>query len=266
MLKYVTLLIFLRTKVRNLAINFFYFIINTMIRLYEKIFSIIFTFIFLGANLLFSQPNNAGQNDKFNNPNSKSKKFEGKINFVQEFLEDTLSYTYLVKDKIVRLDAQENCKNCKNKDNYMIFNLDKGTITAVDPVHKMYINIPPKPYSKNDDKNFQIIKTNNSKKIQGYKCFQWRVKNKLQNTEVSYWVAQDNFAFFEDFLKLWNRTEKHAEYYLRIPDTDGFFPMLSEERTTLREQKMALRVTQVTKQPLDPSIFEIPKEFQSYDH
>jgi hypothetical protein len=42
--------------------------------------------------------------------------------------------------------------------------------------------------------------------------------------------------------------------------------MLSEERTTLREQKMTLRVIEIAKQDLDPSFFVIPKEFKSYDH
>ncbi len=237
-----------------------------MRNIYKIYLSFILAFIFLGTNFLHSQPNNKSQNDKLNNVTSKNKNFEGKIDFVQEFLEDTLSYTYLIKDRIVRFDSQENCKGCKNKDNYMIFDLDKGTITAVDPTRKMFINIPPKPFSKNDDNNFQVIKTNNSKKIQGYKCYQWRVRNRAQNTEVSYWVAKDNFAFFEDFLKLWNRSEKHSEYYLQISDTQGYFPMLSEERTSLREQKMTLRVTQISKQQLDPSIFVVPKNFQSYDH
>lgn len=237
-----------------------------MQNIYKNKFYLLIGFFLLGTNLLFSQPNNNSQKDNLENLPSKNKKFEGVINFVQEFVEDTLSYTYYIKNRIVRLDAQNNCKNCKNKDSYMLFDLDKNTITAIDPIRKMYMNVPPKPYTQSDDKNFQIIKTNNSKKIQGYKCYQWRVRNKAQNTEVSYWVANDNFLFFEDFLKLWNRSEKHAQYYLKIPETSGFFPMISEERTTLREQKMALRVTQITKQPLDPSLFAIPKEYQSYDH
>jgi len=223
-------------------------------------------FFFVGINFVHSQPNNNVQNDKLSNMPSKSKTFEGKIDFVQEYLEDTFLYTYYVKNRIVRLDAQDKCNSCKNKNQYTIFDLNKGTITAVDPVRKMYMNLPVTPYSNADDDNFQIIKTNNSKKIQGYKCYQWRVKNKAQKTEISYWVAKDNFAFFEDFLKLFNRSEKHAVYYLRIPETNGYFPMLSEERSTLREPKMTLKVTQISKQQLDADIFSVPKEFRSYEH
>jgi len=223
-------------------------------------------FFFAGVFSAFGQPNSNQKQDQARNDNVKNKKFEGKIHFVQEALDDTLYYTYYVKDDVVRLDVMDDCKGCKSSDNYMLFDLKNNSITAIKPSRKMFINVPPKPYVDNKDENFQVIKSKNNKKIQGYKCYQWRVKNKLQNTEVSYWVAQDNFNFFEDFLRLWNRSEKHAVYFLQIPESNGYFPMLSEERTTLREQKMTLRVLDISKQILDPSLFVIPKEYKSYDH
>lgn len=227
---------------------------------------IIIVFFYLGSISAIGQPNSKKQADQASNNNGKVKKFEGRIKFVQETLEDTLYYTYFVKDNMVRLDVLDDCKDCNNTDNFMLFNLENNSIIAIKPSRKMYINVPPKPYIDNKDQNFQIIKSKNNKKIHGYKCYQWRVKNKAQNTEVSYWVAQDNFSFFEDFLRLWNRSEKHAVYFLQIPETAGYFPMLSEERTTLREQKMTLRVTEISKQNLDPNLFIIPKDYKSYDH
>jgi hypothetical protein len=226
----------------------------------------LFGFLCVGVISAFGQPNFKQKEDQARSSNIKNKQFEGKIHFVQESLEDTLYYTYYIKNNIVRLDVMDDCKGCKNSDNYMIFDLKNNSITAVKPSRKMYINVPPKPYIDNKDQNYQIIKSKNNKKLQGYKCYQWRVKNKLQNTEVSYWVAQDNFSFFEDFLRLWNRSEKHAVYFLQIPESTGYFPMLSEERTTLREQKMTLRVLEISKQDIDPNFFIIPKEFKSYDH
>ncbi|PIP53877.1 MAG: hypothetical protein COX07_08380 [Bacteroidetes bacterium CG23_combo_of_CG06-09_8_20_14_all_32_9] len=223
-------------------------------------------FSLLGSVSAFSQPNPESQNNPAKNNDFKDKQFEGSIRFIQENLDDTLYYTYYIKDYMVRLDVQENCKDYEKTDNYLLFDLNNGTITAIKPSQKMFINVPPKPYIDSKDQNYQIIKTNNNKKIQGYKCYQWRVKNKYQNTEISYWVAQDNFNFFEDFLRLWNRSEKHALYFLQIPDATGFFPMLSEERTILREQKMTLRVTEVVKKDLNQTIFVIPKEYKSYEH
>ncbi|HNV96425.1 MAG TPA: DUF4412 domain-containing protein [Bacteroidales bacterium] len=195
-----------------------------------------------------------------------NKSFEGVIFFSMEMLSDTMYYTYSIKDRNVRLDEYNRCKSCKFPDNYMLFDLDNKKITALNPQRKMYLHLTVnefKEYNNNDD--FIILKTNNSKKILGYKCYQWRVRNKKQNTEISYWVANDHFNFFIDYLKLWNRSERHATYFLRIPETQGFFPMLSEERTTLREQKMTLRVLSIQKKALDPSLFQIPKDYKSYE-
>lgn len=238
-----------------------------MIKFYVSSFTNLFLVLFvIGLNSAFGQPNAKLNEDQARENNSKSKQFEGKIKFVQETLEDTLYYTYYIKGNYVRLDVLDECKGCTKTDNYMIFDLSSNSIMAVKPSRKMFINVPPKPYVDSKDQNFQIVKSKNNKKIQGYKCYQWRVKNKEQNTEVSFWVAQDNFNFFENFLRLWNRSEKHAVYFLQIPETNGFFPMLSEERTNLREQKMTLRVIEISKQNLDPTIFLIPKDFKSYDH
>ena len=213
---------------------------------------------------LFSQPKDVNQNAQ--NTEASKLPFEGSIKFVQITLNDTNYYTYHIKGNKVRLDVHENCKSCQNIDNSMIFDLDKKTIIALNPSRKLYINVPAKPYIEKENDQYQIIKSRNSKKIHGYKCYQWRVKNDKEKTEIAYWVANDNFNFFEDFLKLWNRSEKHALYYLQIPDTKGFFPMLSVERTILRDQKMKLEVINIERKKLDESLFDIPENYQSYNH
>lgn len=196
-----------------------------------------------------------------------NKSFEGYISFSMELLSDTMYYTYYIKGNMVRMDEFNRCKTCKIPGNYLLFDLDKKTIIALNPQRKMYLHLPVNEYKdgENESENFKILKTNNSKKIFGYKCYQWRVRNKKENTEISYWVAKDNFDFFVDFLKLWNRSEKHALYFLRIPENIGFFPLLSEERTTLREQKMTLRVITIQKKGLDKELFQIPKDYKSYE-
>ncbi|MGQ9847336.1 MAG: DUF4412 domain-containing protein [Bacteroidales bacterium] len=196
-----------------------------------------------------------------------NKSFEGIIFFSMEMLSDTMYYTYYIKNRNVRLDEFNRCKSCKIPGNYLLFDLDNKKITAVNPQRKMYLHLTVNEYKDNNNNNedFTILKTNNSKKIFGYKCYQWRVRNKKQNTEISYWVAKDNFDFFIDFLKLWNRSEKHASYFLKIPDSKGYFPLLSEERTTLREEKMTLRVISIQKKTLDPQLFQIPKDYKSYE-
>ena len=41
--------------------------------------------------------------------------------------------------------------------------------------------------------------------------------------------------------------------------------MLSVERTTLRDEKMKLKVLEVNKTELDKSLFIIPDDYNSYD-
>ncbi|OFY22672.1 MAG: hypothetical protein A2W98_09670 [Bacteroidetes bacterium GWF2_33_38] len=187
--------------------------------------------------------------------------FEGKIDYIQKSISDTLHYTYFVKGRKVRVDFYEG----KKTENSFLFDLDKQTIVALNSAEKTFMNMPVKPIQKIDEKDLTIIKSTNNKTINGYKCFQWRVKSKSQRTEVSYWVANDNFDFFEDFLRLWNRSEKLSLFFLQIPNNAGYFPMLSVEMSLLRDEKMRLAVVTVNKQKVDPNLFAIPKGYKSYN-
>ena len=222
--------------------------------------SLFFIFFYLSA---FAQPKKSPDLKK----PSLDKSFEGQIDFVWEKYQDTTTYSYIVKGRKVRFEPHDKC-NCK-ENNWIIFDLDAQTITAFEATRKIYKNIDVKEYVKEPEKDFKIIagdNVKNTKYINGYKCYQWRVKNVKENSEVAFWVTNDNFDFFTDFLKLWNRREKHARYYLQIPNTYGYFPMLSVERTVLREVKQRLKVTQIKKIPIPDSMFEIPKGFKSYDN
>lgn len=228
-----------------------------MFRHYKLIFA---KFLMITPLLAFSQPKATLTSNTLS-----ANSFEGSINFFQKTPNDTFYYTYYIKDKNVRVDIHENCGNCKEADSYLLFNLEKKTILALNPERKLYLQLPLRPYKKSEDKSYQIIKTNNKKLINGYTCYQWRVKNASQNTEITYWVTNDNFTFFEEFLTLWNRSEKHAYFYLQIPESIGYFPMESVERTLLRDEKMKLSVINLKKGKLDNSLFEIPKDYRSYD-
>ena len=210
---------------------------------------------------LFAQngPNEQNSNNKTIN----NQKFEGVITFEQQTFVDTLRYTYYVKGDLVKLVVNEDCSSCVTGDEAMIFDIKNKTITALKPSVHMYKDIPIKPYVEKRNDNFIITQNpRNYKQINGYKCIQWRVKNIKENTEISYWVVDADFDFFVDFLKLWNRTEKQSRYYLQIPNSSGYFPMMSVERTTLREKRMQLKVQSVQEKKLDNSLFEIPPDYK----
>ncbi|MCK5170946.1 MAG: hypothetical protein KAQ75_13795, partial [Bacteroidales bacterium] len=81
-------------------------------------------------------------------------------------------------------------------------------------------------------------------------------------TEVSYWVSQNNFYFFEELVHLINNTDKTYEFFEKIPETQGFFPMLCVERTLLRKEKYRLYVINITNNAISDDIFKIPSDFE----
>jgi hypothetical protein len=221
---------------------------------------LILLLILIGGNI-FSQK---GPNTQKNSNASQIKSsFEGIIKFSQETFSDTIIFTYYIKGDKVKLVINEDCGTCDEADEAMIFDLTNKSITAVKPSLRMYKDIPIKPYVEDKSRDFIITQNpRNYKTILGYKCIQWRVKNIKENTEISYWVTKGNFYFFDDLLKLWNRTEKQARYYLKVPNSNGFFPLVSIERNTLREIRMTLKVIYIKEKRINPMIFVIPPDYK----
>ncbi len=190
-------------------------------------------------------------------------KFEGEIVFVKETLKDTSYFSYKIKGNRVRVDELDRNLNTKN---YMIVDINTPLIYAVNPSRKLYTNMPIHPWDFDNapQSSFQVIKTENYKYLNGYKCNQWRVRNKKEDTEIAYWVASDQFTFFQKLLRLMNISDKNSDYYLRIPETEGIFPMLSVEMTILRSKKSKLEVININKKNLETTLFEIPGDYKLF--
>jgi len=193
---------------------------------------------------------------------AKSQNFEGEITFIKQTNKDTTFYKYKVKNNIIRIDELD--KNFKLI-NFSLVDLNKEEIYAINPKKKLYTKLPVHPWQKNKkSENYKVYKTENYKTIKGYKCYQWRVKNKKENTEIAFWVTSDNFKFFYDFLKILNRTEKSSIYYLTIPKTNGYFPMLSVERSLLRDFRLKLSVIKIENKKMNNALFKIPTEYRYF--
>ena len=194
---------------------------------------------------------------------SYSQAFEGNIVFLKQTSVDSLYYSYHVKGNNVRIDELDDENNISNS---LLVDLTTNDIIALSPSRKLYMNVQAKPYVKADNSDFEIIKNKNNKKIiKGQECYQWRVKNKKLNTEISYWVTKDDFDFFDKLLKILNRSENSAVFFLQIEGTGGAFPMQSVERSLLRNEKMRLVVVKFEKTSLDKSIFTIPSDYINFE-
>jgi len=186
--------------------------------------------------------------------------FEGIIEFKKNTISDTISYRYYIKGNQIRIDDM----GSKGKlTGTMLVDTKTNKVIALSPERKLYMDVEnsTKPGPAGTP---EVTKTTNTKKIAGYDCKQWRIKNKDENTEVSYWVAEGHFDFFIPLLKTLNRKDKMATYFLMVPDNGGVFPFEASERTLVRQEKGSLVTTKVEKKAIDAKLFDIPKDYQKY--
>ncbi len=231
----------------------------------NKYLKILFIITLLSVEYVSAQPSNKGDKAIYAIPRYNG--FEGIIKFVQRTFSDTTYYTYYIKNHYVRLVINDRCDDTEIDDDAIIFDLDKKTIKALKPSLRIYKDIDVKPYIPEKSDNFKIIKNEkNSKLIHGYLCEQWRVRNRKENTEITYWVTKGNYTFFVDFLKLWNRKEKHSRYYLQLKDSKGYFPIKSVERSAFRDVRMELEVVKIEPKKLEDTLFIIPDDYKNYDN
>lgn len=189
--------------------------------------------------------------------------FEGTIDLIQKNLYDTISFSLTVYKNKVKLDKSI----LKNKsDETLIFDLQNEVITALNNNKKLYYNLPKQPYVNNSKLNFKIIKTNNVKSIIGYKCTQWRVKNDLKNTEITFWVTGKKYDFYHRFLKLWNKTENCYQYFLNIPEVEGYMPIQQVERTLLRDVKSTITISKISEHKVDTTLFNVPDTYSLFSN
>ena len=191
------------------------------------------------------------------NPNVDS--FEGSIQLVHESYYDTYYFSYFVKKDKVRIDKFDSNEILLRS---LLIDLESKEVFALCPKRKLYKKLEVNSNSRSGSENYSILKTENSRMFGEYKCYQWRVRNKERNTEIAYWVAQNDFYFFEELVKLINSADHTYEFFEKIPETQGFFPMLSVERTLLRKEKSRTYVVEINNKKMNKELFLIPANYE----
>lgn len=192
--------------------------------------------------------------------------FEGTIKLVKHTYYDTFFYNFHVKGSLVRIDMFD-------KDSVLLstllVNLEERKVYAINSEKKLFKELPTKTgdnYPKEDTDDFRILKTENTKIIDGYLCYQWRVRNKDKNSEVVYWVTRNGFYFYDDLVDILNSVDNISEFYKHITDSDGFLPILIVERTLVRYEKERLQVSNISHAHLNNSIFSIPSDYKKFEN
>jgi hypothetical protein len=188
--------------------------------------------------------------------------FEGVIEFRKQSSTDTITYVYYVKGDKVRLD--EIGSKSKKVEGTFLVDLKAKKMTSLSHDRKLYMDKATTAPAKVNGSP-EVIKGKNTRTIQGYKCQEYIVKNKDENTQITYWVASGKFDFFDPFLKLINQKQKFSTYYQLIKGLSGGFPMLAVETSMDNVEKGRLEVTKVEKKTLEASLFEVPKGYLKFD-
>lgn len=189
--------------------------------------------------------------------------FAGSIEFKQISSKDTANNIYLVKGNLVKLNRFE--KRVNALEGSYIFDLNENKIKYVNPKRKIWgehkSETPPVI------RGTCTVTKGGTKKIAGYKCTEYTVKNTEENTVITYWITDGKFIFFKPMMTLWNRKDKLATYYLQITGLpQGAMPFFSEERQ-ISDNKLLNRLEVdkvITKAPDDASL-EVPPGYTKFE-
>lgn len=188
--------------------------------------------------------------------------FSGTLEFRYITPKDTNMNTYLVKNKLVRLD-QYGRKG--TVDGSYLFDLATNEMKWTNPKRKLWGFL--KSETPQVIRGQCVVTKGGSKTIAGQKCVEYIVKNTEENTIITYWIAEAKFNFFIPMVKLWNKKDKQSIYFGQIKGLpEGSMPMASEEKQ-LSDGKVltSLEVLKVNNTPPAETAFVIPAEYEKFN-
>jgi hypothetical protein len=188
--------------------------------------------------------------------------FEGTIEFKKRTATDTTNYVYYVKGEKIKID--EIGSKSKKVEGSFIINTSASTMQFISHERKLYGDQPSGSTNKPAGK-CEVTWTKNTKTIQNMKCTEVVVKNKDENTTITYWLAKGKFDFFDVMLRVLNRKDKFSTYYLEIPNAKGMMPVLAIMTSADGKEKERLETTKVEKKPQDAKTFEIPTGYMKFE-
>lgn len=187
--------------------------------------------------------------------------FEGNVQLTRQSQYDTTYFIFYVKDASVRVD-EFSASGQLNKT--LLVDLNTEKIVALSPALKVYANLSQRNNVPVKSR-FDVIKTENFKLIEGKKCYQWRVRNRELDCEITYWVMETEYNFMQKLYRILDVTENYSSipsFFRQIPDNKGFMPVVAVERNLVREQKQSLQVTSINERKVPARLFEIPGDYK----
>lgn len=188
--------------------------------------------------------------------------FEGTIRLKQSSKYNTYYFDYYIKDQQVRVD--KSAKGGQVMGSYIV-DMEQLAIFAIDHGKQLYSRQIPMDLHLSK-KDVEVIKSKNTKEIDGYTCYQWRVRNRKNNTEFAFWVTNEVPHFQYDVPgDLLKDIDKAHYYYSLIPDKQNYMPLEAVERNLVRKERFRSEVVKIHEHMLSESLFIIPGSYRLLD-
>jgi hypothetical protein len=196
--------------------------------------------------------------------NLMSQSFNGIIEFKMITQKDTTNNVYSVKGQKVRLDQYN--KKTNVIDGSYLFDLAAKEINFLNPKRKLW-GVQKSETAQVVRGECIVLKGSLTKTIAGIKCTDYIVKNAVENTVITYWIANGNYNFFAPMVKLRSGKDKQSVYYAQIKGLpDGSMPLLSEEKQ-LTDGKLLtrLQVTKINTAVPDDAVLTVPSDYTKFN-
>ena len=191
----------------------------------------------------------------FSAPKPSTSGFEGKVSLLEVTPYDTTKINLYVRGDDVRIEIFDGDNELLRST--LVDLKSREVILVSQKEHAYLIPSSQRPYAA----NLTINKSENNKMVDGIKCYQWRVKQSSNRDESAFWVAQIRMDFFDKLLSIYDPTESNIRAFLKIPEHSGYFPLVYEERTFLRQEKVRIMVKEIKQTKLEKNLFEIPGSY-----
>lgn len=195
-------------------------------------------------------------------PMTIQKDFKGILKYIEYTPFDTTYYKVYISDGRIRVDLFENKDQQNEAEKITIYDFRQKKILALKPSEHIY-----KTLEANEEQNVStdgcVLKPNirNYKIINGYKCVQYRVKNKSENTDVTYWIPEEEFPFYYKMVSMKKSMHRYHKYFYVLPNYEVAFPMQITERSLFREVKSSIKVVEIDEAVVSDQIFQIPEGY-----
>jgi len=185
--------------------------------------------------------------------------FEGIIHMQTQADKHVGNLAYYFKGRRMRMEFSGD-ESKEKTPSYGIMDWDNKTLVSVIPDQKMYMNMSLEGTEKVVKKqDYEVTKTGRTETIHGYKCEEWLVKSKRDQSQV--WAAS-MIGQYASFSGGW--THGKTAFWEREMARKGYFPFRVISMDSKGKERSRMEVVKVEKKGLSGSLFEIPAGYKKF--